>query len=63
MSVRAVRTDPGWGIFIRVVLYTISIFVVQAVWISRLPYPAIRVDLMAFMARETYCDTVLQLRA
>jgi hypothetical protein len=25
--------------------------------------PAIRVDLMAFMAREPYCDTILQLRA
>lgn len=46
MSIRAVRTDPGWGISLRVVLYTISVFLVQAVWISRLPYPAIRVDLM-----------------
>ena len=46
MSTPVVRTDPGWGISLRIVLYSLLIFIVQAVWVSRLPYPAIRVDLM-----------------
>jgi len=46
MVLRVVRTDSGWGVTLRVVLYTLSIFLVQAVWVPRLPYPAVRVDLL-----------------
>lgn len=46
MILRAVRTDSGWGFSLRIVAYTLCVFLVQAVWISRLPYPSVRVDLL-----------------
>ncbi len=46
MNVYVGNSDPGWGASARVVLYTLFVFLAQAVWISQLPYPAIRIDLM-----------------
>lgn len=38
------HTAPRY--YLRIVIYTFVLVVVQAVWISRLPYPALRADLL-----------------
>ena len=40
------KSSNQWQDFLRIALYTLVLFLVQAVWVSRLPYPAMRVDLL-----------------
>jgi rod shape-determining protein MreD len=46
VNVHVGKTEPGWAASARVVLYALFVFLAQAVWVSRLPHPAIRIDLM-----------------
>ncbi len=40
------KSSTQWQELLRIALYTLVLFLVQAVWICRLPYPALRVDLL-----------------
>lgn len=40
------KSSTRWQDFLWIALYTLALFLVQAVWICQLPYPALRVDLL-----------------
>lgn len=46
MNIQVVKVESSWAGTVRVILYTALWFIIQAVWVSRLPYPALRVDLL-----------------
>jgi len=41
-----VRSMGQWQYFLKVLAYTFTLFLVQAIWVSRLPFPALRGDLL-----------------
>jgi rod shape-determining protein MreD len=46
MNIPIARAESSWAATARIVLYTLFLFLAQAAWVSRLPFQALRVDLM-----------------